>query len=137
MRYIEFTGLPGAGKTTLVRELLGKNKDYYSLEEAYEISIKTALNEQKISKSEIIDLKEKMVSKYKGKYPNSFQTFDKYIKEHTNDENRVSYISNWMKILSEKYITIETYNNLQEGLVLVDEGFLQRTFSIFTPSFSH
>ena len=163
MKYVEFAGLPGAGKTTLVKELLKRNKDYHSLEEIYENSIKIAFNEHKDSfsckryfpaklsfslynlgifpdsylpiMSELINLKGKMTFKYEKKYPNSFQTFDKYVREYTDDKNRILTVLNWLQILSEKYIAIETYDTLQEGLILVDEGFLQRTFSIFTPPF--
>ncbi len=152
MRLIEFAGSPGTGKTALI-STLSRSDDYMDLDEAYKYSIIKALTMEypifshKLSSllvkltpltfrryvlSRITGLNGRMIIRYCSKYPNGLSVFETFAKRYTDDRERQVSALNMMLPTIDKYMVIEEFWK-KKGPLLVDEGFVQKGGSIFSP----
>lgn len=150
---VEFAGAPGTGKSTLVSELEKIDQNYITLDDVYRRSAIKGLTLEypifsnrffsillkasplgliRYGVSRITGLNSRMIIRYSEKFPDSLRTFEKLAKKYPSDDVRRVSALNMILPTIDKYMITEKY--WENGkILLIDEGFVQRGGSIFTP----
>ncbi len=150
---VEFAGAPGTGKSTIISSLVRQDKSYTTLDDAYKASAVESLKKEyplfsnrltsvflnlcplsliRYGFSRVSGLNSRMVIQYSRKFPNSLSVFERLAKKYPTDTARKVSSLNMILPTIDKYMVTEKYRD-DEKILLIDEGFIQRGGSIFTP----
>jgi thymidylate kinase len=154
---VEFMGIPGAGKSSikddLVDKLKSQKRSIYSMEEALLVSMRRKLDDRvygyllKLSPDwyalqKVLFCFDKSSSKFNAQnrflaeYPDSFEAFlgAKHFNRRPSEEKAL--IISWFLGPASRYQIINEQLN-QNQAVIFDEGFIQKSMSLFLdPSFN-
>ncbi len=157
---IEIIGIPGVGKTTVVEKLVEDERKYLHWDRAYIDAVGKAFSrkEQPLGSKQfkglfaktygvtpgslkqlvliryltkVTGLSDKILGRFRSKYPDSLKTIQRSLADHTHDEERIRKVMEWVGLTVEKYMLIDEYIRPTEKHILVDEGFVFRAGSIF------
>ncbi len=150
---VEFAGAPGTGKSKVISALVKQDKDYTALDYAYKESAVKALKKEyplfsnklfsfllnscplnivRYGISRISGLNSRMIIRYSKRFPDSLSMFERLAKNYPTDTARTVSTLNMIQPTIDKYMITEKYWE-DEKILLIDEGFVQRGGSIFTP----
>ncbi len=150
---VEFAGAPGTGKSTLISDLVKLDQNYATLDDAYRRSAIKALTLEypifsnrlftillkaspldliRYGVSRITGLNSRMIMRYSEKFPDSLRTFKSLAKKYPSDDVRRVSALNMILPTIDRYMVTEKYWDGRK-ILLIDEGFVQRGGSIFTP----
>jgi adenylate kinase family enzyme len=140
--HVELVGLPGAGKTTLAKAMSARNGEVYPIKDAYKKSVLRNILPQTLdSISRVIPLA--MINRFRD-YQNIPQVEDlkkiegyqtkaaEVAEEFTTDPERTVIVKGWLNDLIIERSLVDIFLSPSE-IVVWDEGFLQRSASVFCP----
>lgn len=142
--HVEMFGLPGSGKTTVRNDLCRMNPPAtISAEDAYKIAFCRLIHANyswsacrhvpQTVFNKLLFLKTRLsATPANERYHNFYSVATDIITTYSDDDSRQTTVRTWLEILLQKYDAIlRTFS--PTNTVIFDEGFLQRSLSLFCP----